>query len=203
VVDIEREAKLGGDIHSKGVMILSSYLADRYAANQALPLAASLAFEQSYGMVDGDSASAAELCALLSALGGIPLQQSFAVTGSINQLGEIQAIGGVNEKIEGFFQICAARGLTGKQGVIIPAANRVHLMLHKDVRVAVGKGAFGIYPVARVEQVMSLLSGMSPGAMDEQGAYPADSFNYRIQQRIEKLQKLQKSERVRDEHADS
>jgi len=203
VVDIEREAKLGGDIHSKGVMILSSYLADRYAANQPLPLAASLAFEQSYGTVDGDSASAAELCALLSALGEIPLQQSFAVTGSINQLGEIQAIGGVNEKIEGFFDLCAARGLSGKQGVIIPAANQVHLMLHKDVREAVGKGTFNVYPVERVEQVMSLLSGMPPGEMDEQGAYPAGSFNFRIQQRIEKLQKLQKSDKERDEHADS
>jgi predicted ATP-dependent protease len=184
-------------------MILSSYLADRYAANQPLPLAASLAFEQSYGTVDGDSASAAELCALLSALGEIPLQQSFAVTGSINQLGEIQAIGGVNEKIEGFFDLCAARGLSGKQGVIIPAANQVHLMLHKDVREAVGKGTFNVYPVERVEQVMSLLSGMPPGEMDEQGAYPAGSFNFRIQQRIEKLQKLQKSDKERDEHADS
>ena len=201
VVDIEREAKLGGDIHSKGVMILSSYLADSYAANQSLPLAASLAFEQSYGMVDGDSASAAELCVLLSALGEIPLQQSFAVTGSINQLGEIQAIGGVNEKIEGFFDLCSARGLNGRQGVIIPSANRMHLMLHDEVRAAVGKGAFNIYPVERVEQVMSLLSGMPPGEMNEQGAYPADSFNFHIQRRIEKLQKLQKSVSGRDKHA--
>ncbi len=192
VVDIEREAKLGGEIHSKGVMILSSYLADHYAANQSLPLTASLAFEQSYGMVDGDSASAAELCVLLSALGEIPLLQSFAVTGSINQLGEIQAIGGVNEKIEGFFEICAARGLSGKHGVIIPAANRVHLMLHKDVRAAVGKGLFSIYPVERVEQVMQLLSGKEPGELDDRGHYPVHSFNYLIQQRIEKLQSLQK-----------
>jgi lon-related putative ATP-dependent protease len=129
VIDIEREARLGGEIHSKGVMILSAYLAQQYATNQSLPLAASLAFEQSYGMVDGDSASAAELCALLSALGEIPLKQSLAVTGSINQLGEVQAIGGVNEKIEGFFEICEARGLTGEQGVVIPDSNRAHLML--------------------------------------------------------------------------
>ena len=201
VVDIEREAKLGGDIHSKGVMILSSYLADHYAANQPLPLAASLAFEQSYGKVDGDSASAAELCVLLSALGEIPLQQSFAVTGSINQLGEIQAIGGVNEKIEGFFDICEARGLNGKQGVIIPAANRVHLMLRQEVREAVDRGEFNVYPVERVEQVMQLLSSMDPGEADDEGNYPADSFNYRIQQRIEKLQKQQKLFARRDEES--
>jgi lon-related putative ATP-dependent protease len=191
VVDIEREAKLGGEIHSKGVMILSSYLADHYAANQPLPLAASLAFEQSYGMVDGDSASAAELCVLLSALGEIPLQQSFAVTGSINQLGEIQAIGGVNEKIEGFFDLCAARGLSGKQAVIIPAVNRVHLMLRQEVRSAVDQGLFKIFPVEHVEQMLQLLSGMEPGELDDEGIYPPDSFNYRIQQRIEKLQNMQ------------
>jgi lon-related putative ATP-dependent protease len=192
VIDIEREAKLGGEIHSKGVMILSSYLAHRYAANQSLPLAASLAFEQSYGKVDGDSASAAELCALLSALGEIPLKQCLAVTGSINQLGEIQGIGGVNEKIEGFFEVCASRGLDGKQGVIIPAVNQVHLMLHKDVRAAVKKRRFNIYPVQRVEDVMQLLSGMDPGRPDASGSYPQKSFNYLVQKRIEKLQGLQK-----------
>jgi len=192
VVDIERESKLGGDIHSKGVMILSSYLADHYAANQPLPLAASLAFEQSYGKVDGDSASAAELCALLSALGEIPLRQSLAVTGSINQLGEVQAIGGVNEKIEGFFEVCEERGLTGEQGVIIPASNRVHLMLRQEVRDAVADGKFAIYPVERIEQVMQLLSGLEPGEADKDGNYPPESFNYRVQQRIEKLQKAQK-----------
>ncbi|MDH3388932.1 MAG: AAA family ATPase [Gammaproteobacteria bacterium] len=192
IVDIERESKLGGDIHSKGVMILSSYLATHYAANQPLPLAASLAFEQSYGKVEGDSASAAELCALLSAIGEIPLRQSLAVTGSINQLGEIQAIGGVNEKIEGFFEICQKRGLSGQQGVIIPAANRVHLMLHRDVRDAVEEGRFHIYPVARVEEVMQLLSGMEPGEPDADGKYPRQSYNFLILQRIENLQQLQK-----------
>ena len=192
VIDIEREAKLGGEIHSKGVMILSSYLAHRYAANQSLPLAASVAFEQSYGKVDGDSASVAELCALLSALGDIPLKQCLAVTGSINQLGEIQGVGGVNEKIEGFFEVCACRGLDGKQGVIIPAANQVHLMLHKDVRAAVKKGKFKVYPVLQVEDVMRLLSGMEPGRPDASGDYPQKSFNYLVQKRIEKLQSLQK-----------
>ena len=192
VIDIEREAKLGGEIHSKGVMILSSYLAHRYAANQSLPLAASVAFEQSYGKVDGDSASVAELCALLSALGDIPLEQCLAVTGSINQLGEIQGVGGVNEKIEGFFEVCASRGLDGKQGVIIPAANQVHLMLHKDVRAAVKKGKFKVYPVRQVEDVMQLLSGMEPGRPNASGDYPKKSFNYLVQKRIEKLQGLQK-----------
>jgi predicted ATP-dependent protease len=142
-------------------------------------------------MVDGDSASAAELCVLLSALGEIPLQQSLAVTGSINQLGEIQAIGGVNEKIEGFFDLCAARGLSGKQAVIIPAANRVHLMLRQEVRSAVEKGKFQIFTVEHVEQMLQLLSGMEPGQLDDEGIYPPDSFNYRIQQRIEKLQNMQ------------
>ncbi len=192
IVDIEREAKLGGEIHSKGVMILSAYLANRYAANQPLPLAASIAFEQSYGMVDGDSASAAELCVLLSALGEIPLKQSLGVTGSINQLGEIQAIGGVNEKIEGFFEICAARGLDGKQGVIIPATNQAHLMLHKDIREAVKKGKFNIYLAAQVEEMMQLLSGMQPGRANANGKYPQRSFNYLILRRIDKLQKMQK-----------
>ncbi|MDH3763567.1 MAG: AAA family ATPase [Gammaproteobacteria bacterium] len=192
VVDIEREARLGGELHSKGVMILSSYLASHYAANQPLPLAASLAFEQSYGMVDGDSASAAELCVLLSALGEIPLKQSLAITGSINQLGEIQAIGGVNEKIEGFFEICASRGLSGEQGVIIPAANRVHLMLHEEVRSAVQEGKFAIYPVRQVTEAMQLLSGLKPGIASKQGKFPARSFNGRIQQRIEKLQRVQR-----------
>ena len=192
VVDIEREAKLGGEIHSKGVMILSSYLASRYAANQPLPLAASLVFEQSYGRVDGDSASAAELCALLSAIGEIPLRQSLALTGSINQLGEVQAIGGVNEKIEGFFELCSQRGLTGEQGVIIPADNGENLMLHRDVRAAVADGKFAVYPVATVEQAMQLLSGLEAGEADEAGAYPESSFNYRVQCRIETLQQAQR-----------
>ncbi len=192
VIDIEREAKLGGHIHSKGVMILSSYLASHYAASQPLPLSASLVFEQSYGMVDGDSASAAELCVLLSALGDIPLDQSIAVTGSINQLGEIQAIGGVNEKIEGFFDICQLRGLSGKQGVVIPAANQVHLMLREDIRQAVAGQQFSIYVAEEVEDVMEILSGQERGEADAEGRYPEDSFNYKVQQRVSELQQLMK-----------
>jgi predicted ATP-dependent protease len=190
VIDIEREVKLGGHLHSKGVMILSSYLASCFAPDQPLPLSASLVFEQSYGMVDGDSASAAELCVLLSALGNIPLKQSLAVTGSINQRGEIQAIGGVNEKIEGFFDICRARGLTGSQGVIIPAANKVHLMLSKDVREAVTEHRFHIYTADHVNDVIELLSGQVSGVADSSGQFPENSINRHVKDRIDQLQSL-------------
>jgi lon-related putative ATP-dependent protease len=181
VIDIEREAKLGGDLHSKGVMILSACLANRYARERPLPIAASLVFEQSYGMVDGDSASTAELCVLLSALGQIPLRQDLAVTGSINQHGEVQAIGGVNQKIEGFFGLCQARGLTGTQGVIIPHANVVHLMLRDEVVQAVQAGRFAIYAARNVDEVLELLSGLPP-----------ERFNLLIHEQVEKLWALHK-----------
>ena len=190
VIDIEREVELGGAIHSKGVMILSAYLAYRYAKEQPLALSASLVFEQSYGSIEGDSASAAELCALLSALSELPLKQNLAVTGSVNQQGEIQAIGGVNEKIEGFFDICQARGLTGDQGVIIPAANKKHLMLKADVVQAIESGEFTLYAVELIDEVMALLSGITAGELNAKGDYPADSFNGIIQQRILKLTEL-------------
>ncbi|NND68253.1 MAG: AAA family ATPase [Halioglobus sp.] len=190
VIDIERESKLGGDIHSKGVMILCAYLAHRYARNNPLPVAATLVFEQSYGGVDGDSASCAELCALLSALAGLPLNQNFAVTGSMNQSGDVQAIGGVNEKIEGFFDICKARGLTGDQGVIIPQANRVHLMLNREVQEAVASGQFHIFTATHVEQVMELLSGLPAGTQGKDGSFAGGSFQRAVQQRIEELQEL-------------
>ncbi len=199
VIDIEREVELGGAIHSKGVMILSAYLAYRYAKEQPLALSASLVFEQSYGTIEGDSASAAELCALLSAMAEIPLKQSLAVTGSVNQHGEIQAIGGVNEKIEGFFDLCQARGLTGDQGVIIPAANKKHLMLKADVVQAIERGEFTLYTVEFIDEVMALLSGITPGKINAKGDYPADSFNGIIQQRILKLTEL----REQYAHADN
>lgn len=202
VVDIERESKLGGDIHSKGVLILSAYLANRYAPNRPLPLSASLTFEQSYGQVDGDSATAAELCVLLSALGEIPLNQSLAVTGSMNQLGEVQAIGGVNEKIEGFFGVCKHRGLSGEQGVIIPLTNRVHLMLNDEVRKAVEDGLFNIYVASQVEDVMEILSGLPRGKLDTHGKFSRRSFNYKIQSRVEEFQRLQKQLARPDQAAD-
>lgn len=184
VIDIEHEAKLGGAIHTKAVMILSAYLANRYARHQPLSLSASLVFEQSYGEIEGDSASVAELCALLSAIGDLSIDQSLAVTGSVNQHGQVQAIGGVNEKIEGFFDICRDRGLTGKQGVIIPAANEADLMLRQDVREAVASGQFRIYAVEHVDQVMTLLTGMPAGNPDANGLYPENSCNGRVQIRL-------------------
>ena len=184
VVDIERETELGGPIHSKGVFILGSYLGARYAANRPLSLAASLTFEQSYSGVEGDSASLAELCALLSSLARAPIRQSLAVTGSINQLGRVQPIGGVNEKIEGFFDVCRARGLSGEQGVIIPAANVDHLMLRADLVDAVREGRFRVYPVNCVDEALELLTGLEAGVENTQGDFPPDSLNGRVQARL-------------------
>jgi predicted ATP-dependent protease len=184
IIDIAREVDQGGQIHSKGVMILSAYLGRRYAKNQPLSLNASLVFEQTYGSVDGDSASAAELCALLSAIGDLPIRQSLAITGSVNQHGEIQVIGGVNEKIEGFFEICRDRGLDGNQGVIIPQGNCKDLMLHHQVREAVAQGQFHIYTVSHIEDAMELLTGLTPGIQDSQGLFSPSSFNHQIQLRL-------------------
>ncbi|MDD3651413.1 Lon protease family protein, partial [Immundisolibacter sp.] len=172
VLDIEREVELGGPLHSKGVLILSSFLAARYATGEPLSLSASLVFEQSYSGVDGDSASSAELYALLSALAEAPIRQSLAVTGSVNQFGQVQAIGGVNEKIEGFFDICLARGLSGEQGVLIPASNVQHLMLRVDVRDAVADGRFHIYAVRTIDEGIELLTGLPAGVADAEGNYP-------------------------------
>ncbi len=184
VVDIERKVELGGPIHSKGVLILSSFLGSRYAQERPLSLGASLVFEQSYGGVDGDSASSAELYALLSALAEIPIRQNFAVTGSVNQRGQVQAIGGVNEKIEGFFDLCRARGLSGDQGVLIPASNVVHLMLRQDVVDAVKDGTFHIYPVETVDQGIEILTGIPAGERDAAGAFPAGSVNRMVEDRL-------------------
>ncbi|GAB2721059.1 Lon protease family protein [Halomonas garicola] len=180
LVDIEREAKLGGNIHSKGVMILSRLLASRYAGESALSLSASLAFEQSYGMVDGDSASVAEFCALLSVLARAPLRQSLAVTGSVNQHGQVQAVGGVNEKIEGVFDICRARGLNGSHGVLLPRANAVHLMLRSDVVEAVRAGQFRVYALDSVDEAIGLLTGLVAGERQTDGSFPAGTVNRRV-----------------------
>lgn len=184
VVDIEREVALGGPVHSKGVLILSGFLGGRFGKVAPLSLAASLVFEQSYGGVEGDSASAAELCALLSAIAEVPIRQAFAMTGSIDQLGRIQAIGGVNEKIEGFFDVCRAKGLTGSQGVLIPAANVPHLMLRQDVVEAAAAGQFRVIPVETVDQALELLTGLEAGAADALGQYPEGSINHRITLRL-------------------
>ena len=184
VVDIEREVELGGPIHSKGVLILSSFLGARYAADHPLSLSASLVFEQSYGGVEGDSASMAELCTLLSALAEVPIKQSWAITGSVNQHGQAQPIGGVNEKIEGFFDVCRTRGLTGEQGVIIPTSNVQHLMLRNDVIEAVAAGQFHVYPVQTVDQAIELLTGLSSGERDEEGNFPEGSVNQLVETRL-------------------
>ncbi|MGI9408286.1 MAG: Lon protease family protein [Hyphomicrobiaceae bacterium] len=184
VTDIEREVQLGGPLHSKGVMILWGYLASRYAQNVPLSLAASLVFEQSYGGVDGDSASSAELYALLSALSEVPIKQSYAVTGSVNQLGEIQAIGGVNEKIEGFFDLCKAKGLTGRQGVLIPSANVKHLMLREDVVEAVREEKFAVHSVESIDQGIEILTGQPAGTPDADGQFPPRTINHWVEQKL-------------------
>jgi predicted ATP-dependent protease len=184
VVDIEREVELGGPIHSKGVLILSGFLAGRYVPDCPLSLSASIVFEQSYGPVEGDSASSAELLALLSALAAVPVRQSVAVTGSINQHGDIQPVGGINEKIEGFFDACQAIGLTGEQGVVIPAANVRHLMLREDVISAVEVGRFQIYAADTVDQAIEILTGIPAGTRDAAGSYPAGSVNGLVERRL-------------------
>ncbi|MEM8795633.1 MAG: Lon protease family protein, partial [Pseudomonadota bacterium] len=185
LIDIEREVKLGGPLHSKGVMILSSYLNGNFSLDQPISLWASLVFEQSYGGVDGDSASSTELYTLLSALSDVPIKQSLAVTGSVNQLGQVQAIGGVNEKIEGFFDICKARGLTGDQGVLIPASNVKHLMLRQDVVDAAADGRFNVYPVSTINEGIELLTGRAAGERDADGRYPAESINALVEEKLE------------------
>jgi lon-related putative ATP-dependent protease len=194
VLDIEREVDLGGPIHSKGVLILSGFLGARYAVDAPLSLNASLVFEQSYGGVDGDSASSAELYVLLSAIAELPIKQSFAVTGSVNQHGQVQAIGGVNEKIEGFFDICRSRGLTGEQGVLIPVSNVKHLMLRRDVVEAVEEGRFHIYPVATVDEGIELLTGLPAGEPDEEGNHPPGSVNYLVAQRLAEMAQKRRAE---------
>lgn len=187
IIDIEREVKMSGPLHSKGVLILKGFLGERYAQDRPLSLSASLVFEQSYSNIDGDSASSAELYVLLSAIGEIPLRQSFSVTGSVNQHGKVQPIGGVNEKIEGFFDVCNQRGLTGEQGVIIPRANEKNLLLRQDVVDAVEAGKFNIYSVETIDEGMELLTGLKMGEKDEKGIYPEGTVNAHIVDRLNSM----------------
>ena len=196
VVDIEREVELGGPIHSKGVLILSGFIAGRYALDAPMSLFASLVFEQSYGGVEGDSASSAELYALMSALAEIPLRQDLAVTGSVNQHGEVQAIGGVNEKIEGFFDICLARGLTGTQGVLIPQSNAGQLMLRRDVIDACAQGKFAVYPVATIDEGITILTGRVAGRPGDDGIFAVDSVNGLIEARLKAFAGVLKEARL-------
>jgi predicted ATP-dependent protease len=185
VIDIEREVALGGPIHSKGVLILAGYLGARYCVERPLTLAATIVFEQSYSGVEGDSASSAELYALLSAIGEVPIRQALAVTGSVDQLGRVQAVGGVNQKIEGFFDVCSARGLTGAQGVLVPAANVSHLVLRDDVLAALQEDRFRIYPIATVDEGIELLTGVPAGEPAASGKYPDGTVGARVAARLD------------------
>ena len=184
VIDIEREVRLGGPLHSKGVLILSGFLSGRYVTDRPLSLGASIVFEQSYGGIDGDSASSAELYAVLSALAEVPIRQSLVVTGSVSQHGQVQAIGGVNEKIEGFFDICRRRGLTGDEGVLIPASNVKHLMLRRDVVDAAREGLFRIYPIETIDQGIEVLTGHAAGERNAAGDFPEDTINRQVEDRL-------------------
>ena len=191
IVNVEREAKLSGKTHDKGVLILSGYIGRIFAQNQPLSLSISLTFEQSYHGVDGDSASSTELYAILSSLSDFPIDQGIAVTGSVNQKGKIQAIGGVNQKIEGFFDVCKTKGLTGKQGVMIPSANVKNLMLKKEILDAVEKSQFHIYQVATVEDGIEILTGKSVGVPDGSGRYPEGCIYGEVQKKLQKYLELE------------
>ena len=186
---------MGGALHSKGVFILSGFLSGRYLVDHHLSISASLVFEQNYGEVEGDSASAAELAALLSAIAHLPVAQSFAITGSVNQYGQIQPIGNLNEKIEGFFKICQIKGLTGKQGVIIPIANVQHLMVNKEVVDAARRKEFFVYAVETIDQVMSILTGLPAGKANRKGSFPENTVNGYVEQHL-----LRYAERAEGEH---
>lgn len=194
IIDIERDVKLGGNIHSKGVMILTSWLASHFARTEPMHLSASLTFEQNYGEVDGDSASLAELCALVSALSNIPIRQDLAITGSVNQFGEVQPIGGANEKIEGFFQTCRLTGAAPTQGVILPHTNVQNLMLEQDVVQAVRDGQFSVYAVKTAEEAISLLLDKPAGRPDRKGHYPRNTVFGAIQSRLEKMREQERQD---------
>ncbi len=195
IVNIERETKMSGKIHEKAILILTAYLGGKYATKRSLSLTASLTFEQLYGGVEGDSATCAEVYALLSSIAGVPLKQSFAITGSMNQHGEVQPIGGVNEKIEGFYEVCKLSKLNGQHGVIIPKRNLMHLMLKTKVIEAVENGKFNIYSIDNIEDGIEILTGMPPGVMQPDGAYPEGTFNFLVAQRLKELSEAMKAEK--------
>jgi len=185
IVNIERESKLSGKTHDKGVLILTGYLGRIFAQRYPLSLAISLTFEQSYSGIDGDSASSTELYAILSSLSGFPIRQGIAVTGSVNQKGQVQSIGGVNQKIEGFFDVCTSKGLTGDQGVMIPSANIKNLMLKKSVVEAVKQKRFTIWQVSTIEEGIGILTGKPAGKADQKGSYPSETVYGRVQKKLE------------------
>jgi lon-related putative ATP-dependent protease len=192
IIDIERRSEMGGPTHTKGVNILTGFLTNRYAKKHPLSVTARLTFEQSYSGVDGDSASSTETYSLMSVLSGVPIKQSFAVTGSVNQKGEVQAIGGVNQKIEGFYDLCKFRGLDGSHGVVIPESNVQNLMLKEEVVDAIKGGKFHIYPVKTIDEGIEVLTGVPAGELGEDGTYPADTINYLVQRRLDELAEISK-----------
>src|SRR5207302_6750607 len=195
IVDVEHEAQLGGAIHTKGVAIIRGYLARIFGQERPLSLRAQIAFEQSYGEIDGDSASSSELFAFISALADVGIDQGVAVTGSVNQLGEVQAIGGVTAKIEGFFDLCAARGLTGRQGVLIPRSCLNQLVLRDDVAAAIAAERFHLFAVDRVSEGIEILTGIPAGARDQNGRFPAESVFGRVERRlIEIAERMRRAE---------
>ncbi len=200
IIDIEKQAEMGGPTHTKGVHILTGFLTNRYAKRHPLSLTARLTFEQSYSGIDGDSASSTETYALMSALSEVPIKQGFAVTGSVNQKGEVQAIGGVNQKIEGFYDLCKFRGLTGDQGVVIPESNVKNLMLRDDVVKVIEEEKFHIYPVKNIDEGIEVLTGVPAGEPDEKGEFPEDTINYMVQERLDEMaERLSKSKTEEEE----
>ena len=202
VVNIERETKMSGRIHEKAIMILSSYLWSKYATKKPISLSASLTFEQLYEMIEGDSATCAELYALLSSISEIPLKQNIAVTGSMDQRGEIQPVGGINEKIEGFFELCKIRGLDGSHGVIIPKRNIKHLMLKEEVQKAIDEGKFHIYAIENVEEGLEILTDMKAGELQPDGTYPEGTINYLIMKKLDEMSELLKKKDKEKENKD-
>jgi predicted ATP-dependent protease len=184
VMNIERKARLSGNIHDKGVLILSGYIGSKYAQKKPLSLSASIGFEQSYDVIDGDSASAAELITIFSSLSGVPIKQSLAITGSVNQKGQIQPIGGANEKIEGFYQVCKVKGFTGEQGVVIPHQNVRNLMLKKEVLEDIRNGKFHIYPVETVDQALKIMTGKEAGSRGDSGKFKRGTVNYLVDRKL-------------------
>jgi len=195
IVNIERETKMSGKIHEKAILILTAYLGGKYALKQSLSLTASLTFEQLYGGIEGDSATCAEVYALLSSISGVPLKQCYAITGSMNQHGQVQPIGGVNEKIEGFFEVCKLTSLSGEHGVIIPKRNLMNLMLKKEVIDAVLNGKFNIYCIDNVEDGVEILTGMPPGEIQPDGSYPEGSFNFMVARKLKEFSEALKAEK--------
>ncbi len=203
VVNIERETKLSGKIHEKAILILTNYLGSKYATKKTISLSASITFEQLYDLVEGDSATCAELYALLSSIASVPLKQGISVTGSMDQNGDVQPVGGINEKIEGFFDLCKFRKLDGNQGVIIPRRNIKHLMLKKDVINAIKEGRFSIYPIDSVEEGLEILTGMSAGALQEDGTYPEGTINHLVVKRLTEISEAMKEKKGEDKDKDS